>query len=89
MGYFKSEYLEKQSLWPKKCDNCDLLFVDKPECQLNQTIEYKVCAKSPVFLCKNGADSRHSCVFGLCKECKYEILGASPSRKRKRRIIQD
>jgi hypothetical protein len=83
LGYFKSTYLDKNQFWPKQCDACAIIFVDKPESQIAEK-EYKVCSKSPVFLCRNAANLSLPCTFGLCKECRYSVLGASPSRQRKR-----
>lgn len=83
LGYFKSAYLDKNVWWPKSCNNCDIQFIDKPESQINEETDYKVCMKNPAFLCRNAANSAHPCTFGLCKNCRYTVLGASPTRKRR------
>lgn len=88
MGYFKSAYLDNPSNhWPSECDHCKILFVDKPAAAVDKKTEYKVTQANCVFLCKNAANSSHTCMFGLCKKCRYEVLGASPSRNKRSRSI--
>jgi hypothetical protein len=86
LHYFKKPYLDKNPRWPKECANCGKKFVDKPLSQIQEG-DYKVTTRDPVYLCKHAADKRHPCVFGLCKGCKVETMGGSPTRRRTRRNL--
>lgn len=87
LGYFKKTYLEKNKFWPKKCDNCSKKFVDKPASQMEDG-EYKVSARYPCYLCKHAANSKHPCIFGLCKGCKVDTMGRSPTKRRIRKRLE-
>lgn len=82
LKYFTKRYLEKNEFWPKKCYECEKLFVDKPAGEIDKDKEYKVTSRSPCYLCKHAANSQHPCCFGLCKPCKIETMGGSPTRRR-------
>lgn len=84
MGYFDAAYLKKTDTWPKNCASCEVLFVNKKEVGEG---EYKVSVATPAYLCRNGANSKHPCCYGLCSPCRKEIVGTSPTRKRKRKAF--
>jgi len=67
-GYFNPGYLAKHPLFPNKCTSCSVLFVTKPK---NKVLdgEYKIAAKSPVHMCQNAGNSKHSCLFAHCLDC--------------------
>lgn len=75
LGYFKENYLARSPHWPKKCqgDSCGIAFVDKPKPKVDEATEFKVSRTSPVFLCRNAAQSKHECVFALCEPCKNRL----------------
>lgn len=84
MGYFDVAYLNKTENWPKNCFKCDVKFVSKKNVEDG---ECKVSVATPAHPCRNGANSKHPCCFGLCRPCRKEIVGVSPTRKRKRKKI--
>ena len=67
-GYFKATYLAKHSMFPNVCSGCKVKFVDKPKKQVKDG-EYKVSARSPVWMCVNAGNSRLPCLFAHCLDC--------------------
>jgi hypothetical protein len=90
LGYFKKTYLDKHPMWPKSCSDCGVLFVLKVDPNIKEK-QYKVAARTPVWMCQNAVNSKHPCMYALCSPCKIAKRPgpSSPSRRKRKRTIYE
>ena len=83
-GHFKETFLKSHQLWPSKCFDCAKNFVVKPIKDVNEHTEYRVSSKTPVHMCKCGANSLKECLFALCTPCHRGRRPAEGTPKKER-----